>query len=126
MKTLGKILLALVVLVGVVVLLVDLLTSSDRTTARDFVLLASTGEYVAARQLLHDELQTQFPLDRFEQVFADVKPYSDVSFSSVETSGSGTSMTGVATTDDDCSSKVSFEVLRDRIIAFNIAPLCRR
>ncbi|GAB5438428.1 hypothetical protein [Falsiruegeria mediterranea] len=126
MKTLGKILLALVVLVGVVVLLVDLLTSSDRTTARDFVLLASTGEYVAARQLLHDELHTQFPLDRFEQVFADVKPYSDVSFSSVETSGSGTSMTGVATTDDDCSSKVSFEVLRDRIIAFNIAPLCRR
>lgn len=126
MKTLGKILLGLVVLVGTVVVLVGLLTSSDRTTARNFVLSASTEEYVVARQLLHDELQRQFPIDRFKQVFADVKPYTDVSFSSVETSGSGTSMTGVATTDDGCSSKVTFEVLKDRIIAFNISPLCRQ
>lgn len=125
MRTFLKIILGLVVLGVVAFALVMFLTSGQRDTAKSFVMLSSTGDYPAARELLHVELQKDFTIARFEEAFAGVKPYIDVSFGSVETGASGTKMEGSASTADGCTSKVAIEVLDGRIISFNITPLCR-
>ncbi len=115
------------ILLGVgVFALVMLLTAGERKLATQFITLASTGEYAAARDLLHSELQRDFTVDRLSAELAGVKPYTDISFGSVETaSGSGTQLKGTATTADGCSSRTTFDILDDKIIAFSINPLCR-
>jgi len=116
-----------VILLGVAVyVLVMLLTAGERKLATEFVTLASTGEVAAARDLLHSELQKEFTVDRLSAELAGVKPYTDISFGSVETTaGSGTQLEGTAKTADGCSSRATFDILDGKIIAFSITPLCR-
>lgn len=126
MRKFLKILLGLAILGAIAVLAVLLLTSGEREVARNFVLNATNGDPVKARALLHEELQRQLPPDRFAAMFTDAAPYTNVSFASVETSGTGTTLTGTASTAGTCVSQVSFDILGDRIIRFNISPLCRK
>ncbi len=126
MKKFLKIILGIVVIIGILVGVIVMVTSGDRDIARNFVTWASAGQYEEARELLHSELQKEFNVEKLQASFEGVKPYTEVSFGSVETaSGRGTTMEGSASTEDGCTSKVSFEVLNDKIIAFNINPLCR-
>ncbi|MBK1635587.1 hypothetical protein [Rhodovulum adriaticum] len=126
MKTFLKIILGLAVLGGIAAAAVLFLTSGQREIARNFVLQSSAGQYDQARALLHPNLQSQFTVQRLREAFAGVEPYTNVSFASVESDGTGTRLTGSATTDSGCASKLSFEVLQGQIIAFDITPLCRR
>ncbi len=126
MKTFLKILAALVVLGAVAFGTVIYMTQGSREAARQFVLLSTSGDYVAASALFHEALKAEFPMESFETSFAGVKPYTEVSFSSISSSGSGTNLEGTASTADGCTSKVSFEILGGLIVAFDITPLCRQ
>lgn len=125
MKKLFKILLGFALLGAIAVVAVLLLTSGERDIARTFVIKATNGAQAEAHALLHQELQRQLPMEQFTAMFAGTQPYAEVSFSSVETSGSGTTLQGSAATAGNCVSQVSFDILADRIIRFNITPLCR-
>ncbi len=125
MRTFLKIILGLVVLGAIAFGVVMYMTSNTREIARQFVIQASSGGAEDARMLMHDALIKQFPDGKMSEAMAGVRPYTEVSFGSVETSAGVTKLEGTATTADGCSSAISFELVKDQITAFNIAPLCR-
>jgi hypothetical protein len=125
MKTFLRILGGLVVLVAVALLAVMFLTGDDRETARGFVIELTSGQIEQAYTRVHSALEEELPIDVVTQQLEGVKPYTEVSFSSVETSGGATTLQGTARTADGCSSEVDFRVLDGQIISFNIAPLCK-
>ncbi|MEX5729669.1 hypothetical protein Ga0609869_003022 [Rhodovulum iodosum] len=100
------------------------LTAGPGVLARQFVVLSSTGNYDAARALLHPQLQKDFPPELFEERFARVAPYTEVSFASVETTEAHTRLQGRATTASGCASGLAFELREGQITAFEINPLC--
>ena len=104
--------------------LIGTLSSNDRQIANDFTLLSSSGEYNKASNLMHDALKKEFTLDDFEKAFKNSQPYIKTSFQSINIENSVTTLEGTAKTADDCSSKLYFEILEDKIISFNINPLC--
>ena len=126
MRKFVKILLGAAVLFGITFSGILFLTSGEREIARNFVLLASSGSISQAHQLLQSGLQKTFTQADLGRAFKNVRPYTEVSFSKVETSGSGTQLEGVARTSDGCASQVRIEVLEGAIISFDIAPLCYR
>ena len=125
MRLFLKILLGIVIVGGLALGAVLMLTSGERDIARQFVFDLTSGANDAARAVMHDDLRRQFPDERLAEVMAGVKPYTEVSFGSIETSGGITTLEGSASTADGCSSKIDFEILNDRIIGFSIEPLCR-
>ncbi|MBN2905133.1 MAG: hypothetical protein JXJ18_00320 [Rhodobacteraceae bacterium] len=126
MKTFLKLVLGLAVLGVIGYAAVIYFTSGQRDIARQFVILTSTGQYPQARTLLHPQLQEQYTLPYFQETFAGVAPYAQVSFTSLAADGTSTRLGGTATTASGCASKLSFEVLKGQIIAFDITPLCKQ
>ena len=104
--------------------LIGTLSSNERQIANDFTLLSSSGEYNKASNLMHDALKKEFTLDDFEKAFKNSQPYIKTSFQSINIENSVTTLEGTAKTADNCSSKLYFEILEDKIISFNISPLC--
>ena len=114
---------AIIAVVGIVILI--FMTAGDREIARTFVLKATSGAYEEAVATMHPELAKQFPNEEMEKMFGASKPYTEVSFSQVQANGSRTALEGVGRTEDGCESVVQFTLLGDKIIAFDITPLCR-
>ena len=73
---------------------------------------------------MHNALKKEFTLESFEKAFKNAKPYVETSFQSVNIKNSVTILEGTAKTADNCTSKLYFEILDDKIISFNISPLC--
>ncbi len=114
----------LAVLIGVTFYLIMSIFEKDKELAANFVKYSTSHVYEQASELMHDALQKEFPIKKFKEVFKSSKPYVDVSFTSMKAENSVTTLKGVATTEDGCSSKLDFEILDDKIIRFNISPLC--
>ena len=108
----------------IVFVLIGILTNNERQIANDFTLLSSSGEYDEASNLMHNALKKEFTLDDFEEAFKNSQAYIETSFQSINIKKSVTTLEGIAKTADNCSSKLYFEVLEDKIISFNISPLC--
>ena len=108
----------------VLLVLIGTLSSNERKIANDFTLLSSSGEYNQASNLMHDALKKEFTLDDFKKAFKNSQPYIETSFKSISIANSVTTLEGTAETADNCSSKLYFEILEDKIISFNISPLC--
>lgn len=125
LKILGRIVLALVVLGAVIWAGVFWMTRDARETGRNFAIWNSSGDYARAHELLHEELAKQFTPEQLAESFAGTRPYVKVRFTSIEADGSGTKLTGTANTADGCTSRVNYDILAGKIIAFNITPLCR-
>ena len=104
--------------------LIGTLSSNERKIANDFTLLSSSGEYNQASNLMHDALKKEFTLDDFKKAFKNSQPYIETSFKSISIANSVTTLEGTAKTADNCSSKLYFEILEDKIISFNISSLC--
>lgn len=126
MKTFLKIVVGVILLGGIAFGAVLYFTSGQRDVARQFVTLSSSGDYEGATALMHEALKAEFPMTSFETGFAGVKPYVEVSFSGISMQGEATTLTGTATTADGCMSEISFDMLGDKIVSFNITPLCRQ
>ena len=73
---------------------------------------------------MHDALKKEFTLDDFKKAFKKSQPYIETSFKSISIANSVTTLEGTAKTADNCSSKLYFEIVEDKIISFNISPLC--
>lgn len=125
MKTFLKIVLGLVVVVALGVAAVSYFSSDQREMARQFVILTSTDGHAEARELMHDALKDQLSTDQLAEMFAGTRPYTEVTFTSVEMGDGVTTLAGTARTADDCTSTVAFEVLGGKIVSFDITPLCR-
>lgn len=120
----------LIIICGLVVIVITALvviwtiSNNDREIAKDFTLLSSGGKYNEATELMHNALKKEFTLESFEKAFKNAKPYVETSFQSVNIKNSVTILEGTAKTADNCTSKLYFEILDDKIISFNISPLC--
>ena len=112
-------------LAGITAAVALALTAQARDTGRQFALLNSTGDHVAANALLHEELARDFTPERLATAFQGARPYVKIRFTSVTADGSGTRLTGTARTADGCVSRLNYDILMGQILAFNIAPLCR-
>ena len=108
----------------VLLVLIGTLSSNERKIANDFTLLSSSGQYNQASNLMHDALKKEFTLDDFKKAFKNSQPYTETSFKSISIANSVTTLEGTAKTADNCSNKLYFEILEDKIISFNISPLC--
>jgi hypothetical protein len=126
MKRLIYIVLGVAVLGGAAFGIVMMVTSADRAMAKQFVIDLSSGAHEQAAAVMHEELVKEFPIARMQEAFANVEPYTEVSFSSINASGGRTSLEGVATTVGGCESVVSVMLLNDLIVSFNINPLCQK
>lgn len=126
MKTFLKIVVGAILLGGIALGAVMYFSAGKRDVARQFVSLSSSGDYEGATALMHDALKAEFPMTSFETTFAGVKPYTEVSFSGISMEGGATTLTGTATTADGCMSEIAFDMLGDKIVSFNITPLCRQ
>lgn len=124
MKTFGRIILGIVVVVGLIVGVVMFASSGARDHARGFVVDVSAGDFAAARARLHPQLQQQLTEADLSQMFDGSEPYVDVSFSSISVSGGRAELSGSATTASECSSAVEFELINDQIVMFDISPRC--
>ncbi|OSQ48218.1 hypothetical protein [Marivita geojedonensis] len=120
------------IIVGVLVLLgavgysvVMYASSGARSTARDFIMLSSTGNHDEANAFLHQSLRTEENIQKIAAIFDGVDPYTEVSFSGVSMSGGSTSLEGTAKTGEGCASKVEMQMVEEQITYFNISPLCR-
>lgn len=114
----------LIVILAVAMGLVLFLTGDQREIARSFVIDATSGNIDAVLPNMHPELIKEVPRETLQQMFGNAKQYTDVSFSSTQANGARTELGGTASTDDGCVSEVSFVILKDKIIGFNIEPLC--
>tara|TARA_B100000029_G_scaffold37076_1_gene34865 strand:+ start:303 stop:695 length:393 start_codon:yes stop_codon:yes gene_type:complete len=124
LKIMAIIIVCLTLLGGAAVYIIFSISKEDREIASNFVTYSSDGRYEKASNLMHDALKKEFPLTRFEEVFKSTKPYVETSFSSISMENSVTILQGITRTEDGCSSKVNFEILDDKIVKFNISPLC--
>lgn len=124
MKRFLKILAGIAIVVGLAIGAVLFITSGERDIARDFILNVTSGSYEAAQSGLHQQLVSEFPIEKMQEAFGNSQPYTEVSFSSVEASGGQTTLKGTATTQDGCASQVDFVLVSDQITSFNITPLC--
>ena len=114
----------LVVIVITALVVIWTISNNDREIAKDFTLLSSGGKYIEATELMHNALKKEFTLESFEKAFKNAKPYVETSFQSVNIKNSVTILEGTAKTANNCTSKLYFEILDDKIISFNISPLC--
>ena len=119
------IILSLAVFIGGIVYIIMLAFEEEKEIVSKFVIYSSSKQYEAASDLMHDALKTEFPISKFEESFRFSKPYVDTSFSSMHSTGSVTTLEGIARTEDECSSKLDFEILDGKITRFNITPLCK-
>ena len=115
---------SLVVIVITALILIWTISNDERKIAKDFTLLSSSGKYNEASELMHNALKKEFTLESFEKAFKNAKPYTETSFQSVNIENSVTTLEGTAKTADNCTSKLYFEILDEKIISFNISPLC--
>ena len=115
---------SLVVIVITALILIWTISNDERKIAKDFTLLSSSGKYNEASELMHNALNKEFTLESFEKAFKNAKPYIETSFQSVNIENSVTTLEGTAKTADNCTSKLYFEILDEKIISFNISPLC--
>ncbi len=115
---------SLVVIVIIALVVIWTISNNDREIAKDFTLLSSGGKYIEATELMHNALKKEFTLESFEKAFKNAKPYVETSFQSVNIKNSVTILEGTAKTAENCTSKLYFEILDDKIISFNISPLC--
>ena len=115
---------SLVVIVITALTLIWTISNDERKIAKDFTLLSSSGKYNEATELMHNALKKEFTLESFEKAFKNAKPYIETSFQSVNIENSVTTLEGTAKTADNCTSKLYFEILDEKIISFNISPLC--
>ena len=115
---------SLVVIVITALILIWTISNDERKIAKDFTLLSSSGKYNEATELMHNALKKEFTLESFEKAFKNAKPYIQTSFQSVNIENSVTTLEGTAKTADNCTSKLYFEILDEKIISFNISPLC--
>ena len=115
---------SLVVIFITALVVIWTISNNDREIAKDFTLLSSGGKYNEATELMHNALKKEFTLESFEKAFKNAKPYVETSFQSVNIKNSVTILEGTAKTADNCTSKLYFEILDDKIISFNISPLC--
>ena len=115
---------SLVVIVITALTLIWTISNDERKIAKDFTLLSSSGKYNEATELMHNALKKEFTLESFEKAFKNAKPYIETSFQSVNIQNSVTTLEGTAKTADNCTSKLYFEILDEKIISFNISPLC--
>jgi hypothetical protein len=95
-----------------------------RDQARGFVMDLGAGDYVAANERLHETLQVQLGVAGLNSMFAEAAPYETVRFNSISINNSRTELSGYAETASGCESEVSFVLLSERIVTFNITPLC--
>ena len=115
---------SLVVIIITALILIWTISNDERKIAKDFTLLSSSGKYNEASELMHNALKKEFTLESFEKAFKNAKPYIETSFQSVNIENSVTTLEGTAKTADNCTSKLYFEILDEKIISFNISPLC--
>ena len=115
---------SLVVIIITALILIWTISNNERKIAKDFTLLSSSGKYNEATELMHNALKKEFTLESFEKAFKNAKPYIETSFQSVNIKNSVTTLEGTAKTADNCTSKLYFEILDEKIISFNISPLC--
>ena len=115
---------SLVVIIITALILIWTISNNERKIAKDFTLLSSSGKYNEATELMHNALKKEFTLESFEKAFKNAKPYIETSFQSVNIENSVTTLEGTAKTADNCTSKLYFEILDEKIISFNISPLC--
>ena len=115
---------SLVVIVITALTLIWTISNDERKIAKDFTLLSSSGKYNEATELMHNALKKEFTLESFEKAFKNAKPYIETSFQSVNIENSVTTLEGTAKTADNCTSKLYFEILDEKIISFNISPIC--
>ena len=115
---------SLVVVVITALTLIWTISNDERKIAKDFTLLSSSGKYNEATELMHNALKKEFTLESFEKAFKNTEPYIETSFQSVNIENSVTTLEGTAKTADNCTSKLYFEILDEKIISFNISPLC--
>jgi hypothetical protein len=126
MKRVLYIILGLAVLGGAAFAIVMFVTSADREMAKKFVMDMSSGAHEQAAAAMHEELLKEFPITRMQEAFQSVEPYTEVSFNSINANGGRTSLEGTATTASGCESIVSITLLNDKIVSFNINPLCQK
>ena len=115
---------SLVVIIITALILIWTISNNERKIAKDFTLLSSSGKYNEATELMHNALKKEFTLESFEKAFKNAQPYIETSFQSVNIENSVTTLEGTARTADNCTSKLYFEILDEKIISFNISPLC--
>ena len=115
---------SLVVIIITALILIWAISNNERKIAKDFTLLSSSGKYNEATELMHNALKKEFTLESFEKAFKNAKPYIETSFQSVNIENSVTTLEGTAKTADNCTSKLYFEILDDKIISFKISPIC--
>ena len=115
---------SLIVIVITALILIWTISNDERKIAKDFTLLSSSGKYNKASELMHNALKKEFTLESFEKAFKNAKPYIETSFQSVNIENSVTTLEGTAKTANNCTSKIYFEILDEKIISFNISPLC--
>lgn len=124
MKRALKILAVLAVIVVVAVGAVFISTSDDREIAREFIVNVTSGSYEDAQTGMHQQLVTGFPIESMQEVFGNSQAYTEVNFSSLQSSGGQTTLVGTATTADGCSSQVDVELVSGQITSFTFTPLC--
>tara|TARA_B100001057_G_scaffold479752_1_gene551789 strand:- start:615 stop:932 length:318 start_codon:yes stop_codon:yes gene_type:complete len=103
-----------------------LFTGGERKIAEEFIILccrSETNEFVWYK-LLQDAPKKEVQKDKFAEMNAASQIYETVSFLSVSKNGSSASLKGTAKTKIGCASKVSVEVLEDKINSIIINPLC--
>ena len=115
---------SLVAIIITALILIWTISNNERNIAKDFTLLSSSGKYNEATELMHNALKKEFTLESFEKAFKNAKPYIETSFQSVNIENSVTTLEGTAKTADNCTSKLYFEILDEKIISFNISPIC--
>ena len=128
MRRVFKFLLIILIFCILVFVALSIFTAGDRKIAKEFVISccgSKTNEFVWY-ELLHDGLKKEVEKDKFAEMFAASQSYETVSFTSVSKNGSSASLAGTAKTKAGCASKVSVEVLEDKIISFKINPLCQK
>ena len=80
--------------------------------------------YESAFELTSNEMRNVYPLQMLKSQFETIQPYTSVSFNNVHIGSGKTTLSGTATTDENCVSLITFVIEDDRISTFQIDNPC--
>ncbi|MGR3621877.1 hypothetical protein [Pseudophaeobacter sp.] len=122
LRIVGAIALLVILFIGSI----SVLSRQERALAKEFLQLVGEKDFEKAHEMLADTSKRQYPLVKMQAELQNLKAYTVSKFTNVNinTSTKVWSLTAQATTQDNCTSKIYFEIQLDKILVFNVTPGC--
>ncbi|MCF6233123.1 MAG: hypothetical protein L3J36_08510 [Rhodobacteraceae bacterium] len=119
-----KALAALAILIAVLFAVLAFVSRQERAIAKEFVSLVGQDLYADAHAMFSEELQQEYPVELMKSQLSRSQVYTKISFNNINWKNGKLRLSGLASTEDDCTSPVVFVFVEEMITGFQFGSPC--